>query len=140
MGYSIIIGEARTCNQCGDYDEHPHYSIDEVTDPRAPADGSPTDRTNERWPSYGAWSDFTTETNLRDLFWNETTGIMREHPGCYPLTGDHAWTIRKAAEDYEFMLQRTHSTDTYQLGRLRWLDWWVRWALDNCEHPSIRNG
>jgi len=25
------------------------------------------------------------------------------------------------------------------LARLTWLEFWIRWALDNCEHPAIYN-
>jgi hypothetical protein len=27
----------------------------------------------------------------------------------------------------------------YMLARLIWLDWWMRWALENCETPAIEN-
>ena len=27
----------------------------------------------------------------------------------------------------------------YHMARLIWLDWWVQWALKNCERPAIYN-
>ena len=54
MGYNLIIGEKVV------YDDDSECSVTWAKSEyleEAPADGSPTDHTNERWPSYSGWAD-----------------------------------------------------------------------------------
>jgi len=153
MGYSITIGELTHVTEDGET----FPDVDDIELPEAPA--YPNDinqRKNVRWPSYTVWSDFTRDVGLHDLFFNKTTGLMREHPGCFSLTGDHAWQIRQAWVNYESRYPQANprfavidyrttvvtdpaTAEDATLARLMWLDWWVRWALDHCTNPVIHN-
>jgi hypothetical protein len=115
----------------------------------------PTGKSNLRRPSYTSWMTMCDESGLRDLFYNPKHGLFRPHPGTKRLTKDHADRIRTALENY----RAAHPTAKpgfegvagcdgdvlldYEpdgtLGRLIWLDWWVDWAVNNCEFPVIHN-
>jgi hypothetical protein len=126
--------------------------------PEAPA--FPNDplsqRVNHRHPSYAGWDDWCTAVGLQALFFDREEGLMREHPGTFPLTEDHAIVVEIALDRYhkahpdavprfdrfdpETGRTEVASTEADRnLARLIWLDFWVRWALDNCERPVIHN-
>src|SRR5439155_19741432 len=113
-----------------------------------------TGNSNNRHPSYSGWSHFCDVTGLSDLFFDRETGLMREHAGLQPLKPEHALVIDQALrkwreahpctvpgfEDWN-PLDRTYTETGVDpiLARLMWLDWWVKWALKNCEMPAMRN-
>ncbi len=140
MGYTLKIGEATT-----EWDED--YMEINVRDEKfkdAPADGVPTDHTNKRWPSYAGWEDFCDAVNLRDLFYNEDEGLIAEHPGVKPLTMKHYHAIDEAYNTYAATVPPTvniHQATQmpYNVNRLKWLKFWVDWALTNCEKPVFYN-
>ena len=137
MGYNIDIGNATlekapTAQEALDeWDGQliARFHVAHVRLDNAPHDDSPTDYTNSRWPSYTAWHDFCHDIGLTDLFYNESEGLLRNHPGCFVLTAEHLAKI-KAAEPAANHMQR---------GRWEWLVFWVEWALTNCETPAIYN-
>ena len=137
MGYTLTIGNAvvgdmPTKNEVVEGRDgriEVQIDIETVTLDNAPADGSPTDHENQRWPSYSAWHDFGQETGLHQLFFNEQEGLMRDHPGCFMLTPDHLTTIKSVAT----------RVPEIQRGRYDWLLFWVEWALANCDLPAIKN-
>lgn len=147
MGYSLIIGEAKIKfnNQyglestCGLTAEREHHE-------QAPAFGEPTDFTNERWPSYSAWSDFCSAVGLKDVFYYDGGGHLRGgHPGCVPVETAMQQRVKEALEVYkakhpdaEATYAREDKVEGY-LCRLVWLDYWVTWALENCERPVFVN-
>lgn len=171
MSYSIYIGEAVLEEEDpSDYDGElvARYRVNGHEEADAPEfeNDSMTGKSNNRHPGYGAWADFTESVGLHDLFFNKGTGLMREHPGCFVLTQEHADRISEALADYNkqypsakpgfaepFMPMRAGpvSSDSrrmgapdrvvanYHMARLIWLDWWVRWALKNCKRPAIYN-
>lgn len=158
MGYTISIGELKTeVTEEGIESIVRNYAQDENHE-NAPSFGEPTDYTNSRWPSYSAWRRFTRFVDIEDLFYNEHTGIMRQHPGCFPLVKEHKEIIDKAHkkfyekypnakagyspkinekegiwEDPEWPLENNYAV------RLEWLKYWVDWALENCKTPVIYN-
>lgn len=94
--------------------------------------------------TYGAWGDFCAETGLRDLFFDEERGLMREHPGCFKLKAEHlervqavliAWRAEHSGAVPRF---ETSSTEAH-FARLVWLEWWMRYALETCSIPAISN-
>lgn len=137
MGYNIHIGNAvldkvptaAEVIQGWDGELICRFHVEGVRLDNAPADGSPTDYTNSRWPSHTGWANFCDDLGLRDLFLSENYGIMRRHPGCFVLTPEHL-AIIKAAEP---------AVGHEQRGRWEWLAFWVEWALINCETPAICN-
>lgn len=150
MGYTIKIGEASF------YKDSDYSYIDITAKPEkhdgAPAFGEPTDFTNQRWPSYTVWAEFLKATGLYDLFTDEDRGLMRKHPGTALLTKQHQETIRDAlnkwkekgtnpgfSETFDGKIVEGQENSDPMLARLIWLDYWVTWAVENCENPVITN-
>lgn len=137
MGYTLTIGEATVDSlpsikeivEDWDGKVSSRISINPVFLDEAPADGSPTDHTNQCWPSYTAWGCFVDQVGLRALFFDENGGLLRSHPGCYALTPAHLATIEAVGA----------SVPEDQRPRYDWLLFWVRWALANCKTPAIKN-
>lgn len=161
MGYTITIGNAEPQQPDDDAHEYTFYvpSLQLPDAPAAPGDVNP--HRNYRWPSYSVWAEFARSAGLHDLFFNEEDGLIRPHPAVVVLREHHAATIAGALTAFRLRfpeavarfdiddptlsfaenLQRPeqHPKCDYTLARLEWLDWWVRWALNNCECPAIQN-
>ena len=125
MGYNLIIGEKIIDDT--DPEAHSYVWAKGVCLEEAPADGSPTDHTNERWPSYAGWGDLQNDCEHHgggDVI----ALIVEEHPGYLDITPDLNNTIQslKAGRDYN-------------KSRLEWLKFWTAWALKNCKNPVICN-
>jgi len=161
MGYTIIIGEL----VLDDSDpEDIHYTVEvteDVSAPIFPGDEA-THNTNVRKPKYSAWIEFLHTVGLYDLFMDESTGLMRQHPGIAELTEDHyrqinevyllmtafndrlpGWSASEAWNTRRYGNKpSTTSLNEFdpELARLAWLRFWTRWALDNCSSPAIYNG
>jgi hypothetical protein len=146
MGYTIKIGQANLEPQDpDDYDGQlvARYSVELVRHENAPASGDPTDYENQRWPSYSGWSDFAHEVGLYEIFYDRDRGLLREHPGCFKLEEAHHIEVESAirirrASNGRFQPTITDSQD-YEMQRLLWLEYWIRWALDNCDLPAMEN-
>jgi hypothetical protein len=167
MGYDIRIGNAQVEKHIeSDGDMWAKWAIDgaEASDaPKFPND-TWTENTNHRAPGYGIWAQFTKDAGIHDLFFNEETGLMRSHPGCVKLEQSHLAAVETARRVWEerasqagkvlppgFTGWETRNDDTgewdipdegkydHTLARLIWLEWWMRWALENCETPAIEN-
>lgn len=154
MGYDIYIGEAdlETCK----YDNVVRVGVKVTTHPDAPVflNDELTGCSNARHPSYHGWSIFCDKTGLNDFFFNEETGLMRTHPGSCLLTKSNLETICDALEKRRQYAKEegliagfsensigngpVSSVDPH-LARLMWLEFWVRWALENCKNPTIVN-
>lgn len=153
MSYTLTIGEANL-----HYDQKGEYCKIEamaMSDPKAPAFGEPTDYKNERWPSYSSWANFCKVTNLHDLFFNEDNGILRNHPGCVPLSMRHKQEIDEAYESFKSKYPNVIAEyspkilndipdenwpeENGTMCRLEWLKYWVDWALKNCQQPVFDN-
>lgn len=149
MGYSITIGQLKTEIHGEGIESLDAADANEID---APAYGEPTDYTNSRWPSYTSWGDAMDFIGLEDLMFNEDTGLMREHPGCFPLTQEHKAIIDKAHKAYYakypnavagYAPEGTNEENWPEYNgyatRLEWLKYWVDWALENCENPVLSN-
>jgi len=153
MGYNFTIGNASVYyNQ---EDEYCKIEAESARSDNAPSFGEPTDCTNERWPSYSGWHNFCRVTNLHDLFFNEENGILRDHPGCVPLSIRHKKEIDKSYKlfrskypnvvaEYSSKILNDIPDENWPeengaLCRLEWLKYWVDWALENCEKPVFEN-
>lgn len=87
-------------------------------------------------------------------------GLMSEHPGAVLLTKAHHAEIAAALDRYRTThpgarpgwpvpaeggndFDGPYTPETINLdgdlARLIWLEWWVRWALDSCAIPALRN-
>jgi hypothetical protein len=161
MAYDITIGELLV--EFNQAERYINLSAVEVELPDAPAFGDPTDRMNQRWPSYGVWRPFLKEVGLLGLFY-DTEGtdpnggdVLGGHPGVVPLTQGwadkvHAARLHREATNggkpagffapdetskHEFDV-KDNGNDPH-LARLIWLDFWCDWAMKNCKQPVIAN-
>ena len=133
MGYNLRIGEAVVNSNLED-----RYAIVEVAFMNGKDLGAPLDpqgfaeHSNENSPSYIEWSEFAQTVGLYPTFFGQKTGLIRNHPGCEPLSEQIYDQFKKAQETY-----KKRSEDDWNVVRLNWLVWWTRWALDNCKYPSF---
>jgi hypothetical protein len=95
MGVAITIGHAEEI-ETGDSEIPSYLGVRPVEREDAPAFDldEHTGRSNRRDVSYVAWDRFCRQTGLRDLFFDPRSGLMREHPGCAPITFEHVATAR----------------------------------------------
>lgn len=141
MGYTISIGEAELFRE----EFEIVVCVKEEKHDNAPADGVPTDFTNSRWPSYSQWSEFTEIVGLKDLFFNQYVGLMREHPFACPINKKHKEEIDKSfiwlEKKIKFSELNKEAIENLenQMRRLNWLKYWVDWSLENCVNPIIKN-
>lgn len=138
MGYDIRIGR-RLQREDGT-----SFVADEIVmeAPAFPGDDSCA-YANKRSPSYSAWQRFCETTGLHRLFFDADTGLLANHPGIVDITPAHLAEVRRAVDRYRRPRPGVEpgyggSLD-YDLARLLWLDWWMRWAVENCESPAIQN-
>ena len=84
------------------------------------------------------------------MFFNRLTGLLRNHPGCEPLEQAHLREVRRAIAVQKVKNggkgpaiwndsdQNTNNGDP-AMGRLLWLEYWMAWALKDCENPALYN-
>ncbi|WP_273430552.1 hypothetical protein [Chitinibacter tainanensis] len=146
MGYTFTIGELEVIKSEGDGLDCPCISFGAkgISLKGSPAFGEPTDSTNERWPSYCAWSDFLKDVELYDVFYSDNH-LIGGHPGIRLVTKDLQKIVSQRLIDFKtkhpelkpiFDEENKHAGS---LCRLIWLDYWIEWALINCETPVIAN-
>lgn len=144
MGYRITIGELEIekCPDDGLDSDCIMFRAKGVHHAEAPAFGDPTDYTNSRWPSYTAWAEFARITNLYEVLFCDGT-LLGGHPGVRLVTKDLVERVsgELAAMRIRFPeLTPEYGTDEgAALCRLIWLDYWLRWSLENCDTPVIAN-
>lgn len=152
MAYDIYIGNAVPTTI--EEDDGSYYSVwGGVTVNRVELEDAPsfpndhmTGKGNSRHPGYGQWADFCSAVGLTDLFFNKAHGLMRVHPGTFKLEFEHLVTVRDALYEYREAhpdaVPGWHDVDRVEngnLARLLWLEFWIDWALKNCERPAIHN-
>jgi len=89
MGYSLTIGELKSEIIEEGLESRLHNFAEDVKLPNAPAFGEPTDYMNCRWPSYTSWAQSMRTVGLYDFMYDKQIGLLRNHPGCVPLTKEH---------------------------------------------------
>ncbi len=157
MGYSIVIGELEV-------EKHEDDGVDTSCisftargehHKEAPAFGEPTDYGNSRWPSYGVWRNVLSDAGMEDLFFCDGH-LIGGHPGIRLITKDLYKEFSKRKQKFERLHPGVRATygnvenplidrdqdnpscnSTYC--RIVWLDYWMDWALKNCETPVIAN-
>lgn len=150
MGYTLKIGQASIDFDQDGLESSIRIIAESVKLENAPAFGEPTDFTNSRWPSYSGWHTAMTALGLEDFCFGEH-GVMREHPGCYPLTKEHKALVDDAKEKFYKKYPKCVAgfspieddpnwtvENTYAV-RLEWLVFWIDWALENCKIPVFYN-
>jgi hypothetical protein len=151
MGYTFTIGNAVPEFSKEDGDLSARWVVDGKTLPEAPEfpNDIMTAKGNSRSPSYSGWHEFCQTAGIYDVFYDERGRLHAGHPGCVLLTeADYervkgalaAWRT-KATKPPGFVGWNGEDEGKYDhtLARLIWLEFWMRWALDNCETPAIQN-
>lgn len=141
MGYCITIGNAvlnASFNSRDSDEPFAKWDVKKKTLKRAPKFPD-SGQSNTRTPSYTAWAEFSRAVGLNDFFFSAHTGKMRRHPGCQRLTKADLATVEAALSRYREGSQQDPAADQH-LVRLRWLAWWVRYAVEKCKRPAIANG
>jgi hypothetical protein len=144
MSYDIYIGQRKW-----DIGRREH-TVDPITTSDAPEFGNDemTGKGNSRHPGYSQWSDFLRVVGLIGMFFDGESGLMRQHPGCFPLDNDHREMINEAVAKWEIKHPELVGRESLGFGvsdsesfycRLLWLKYWIGYALDNCKKPSIAN-
>jgi hypothetical protein len=161
MGYTLSIGNAKveSGNEYGEL--WARWSVEAATHPDAPTfpNDDMTGNGNHRSPSYSAWAEFARNTGLETLFFDKDAGLIAKHPGCVPLTEAHHTEVLAALNRWRAtaekppgfsgigaLNEKTRQWETpdqgrydHTLARLLWVEWWMRWALQNCETPAFEN-
>jgi len=153
MGYTFTIGNAKPEFSKDDF---PYlsagWSVERTSHPDAPTfpGDEMTGNGNDRSPSYSVWADFCRDVGLYDLFFTSRGHLHAGHPGCVGIDAEfagkvsEALSLRKATATLPPGFEVDWGYDgppnyDYHLARLIWLDWWCRWAVENCETPAIEN-
>jgi len=141
MSYSIYIRQIER-DQVEPYyengelleDGYEYNRVNEILSDDAPVfvHDELTKNSNNRHPSYTGWSDFTRACGLEFLFFDRDDGLMREHPGCFPINAGHLSRIKESRKE-------TDEPKDHILARLIWLEFWFDYALKNCANPGIYN-
>lgn len=159
MSYDIYIGNAEIESEVREDEFYVRWIVNGHSEPDAPnfEGDTLTQNTNSRHPGYSQWANFLKEVGLYDTFFNEEIGLMREHPGCFPLTRQHLVKFKDALEylnmtdkrpagldprlikDDFIQIPQGEETHSYNKVRLIWLIYWTEWALRNCQYPAIYN-
>jgi hypothetical protein len=139
MAYDITIGN-KVFEEFDGSPEGGYWTVDRLVMPEAPLfpNDHMTGRSNMRSPSYRGWDEFIEATELGELF-DEL--MAHESGNCVDLTETHLVAVKGAVSRWKDLHPGTtpgftRSLDP-QLARLLWLEWWMDWALKNCEHPAF---
>lgn len=153
MGYTIRIGNATPWHEKGEEGLRAGWRVEGVKRDDSPAFGEPTDFENQRWPSYTGWHDSMRALGLHDLFYKNYEGLMSEHPGCFPFTAGQVAMVKAAVQrrretnggrppgfwDWSIEKGEIDNGNDPDLARGLWLEYWMEWAIANCETPAIEN-
>jgi hypothetical protein len=144
MAFSITIGHAEEI-ESGDSELPNYFGVRAFERSDAPVFDldEHTGHSNVREISYSAWVTFCRHVGLHRLFFNPKTGLMREHPGCAPITFEHVAIVEGAIEVWK----KSHPNarpgwadgQDPDLARLLWLASWMHRALESCPKPAIAN-
>lgn len=161
MGYTFKIGNLTETIETDDYGEYTSYNTDSVVLDDAPEfpNDELTGKSNSRSPSYTAWRDFCKSANIESVFYTESGHLICDHPGYMPITQEMIDIIHNRLEEYQQKATLPPGFDGFPsydpisdtwispdkgkydptLARLLWLEFWTKWAFQNCKNPAIEN-
>lgn len=123
--------------------------VDKVISPHAPSFPGDEGQCSEDSFSYGGFFNFCDDAGLRGLFYGEDGRLKAGHPGCMAITEDDVVIVRTAREKWQakatlppgFHPFEHEGPDffDYNLAWLMWFEFWMDWAVKNCETPAIQN-
>jgi hypothetical protein len=121
MGFTFKIGQLTTIIEEGRKQSH----VEDLKHDEAPADGSPTDYTNSRWPSYTGWGEFCDDLEIDPDY------LVPDHPGYKKIDREFKALIDDRYEKFK--------GDELHGGRIAWMKYWTDWAIENCSKPVLLN-
>jgi hypothetical protein len=147
MGYTIKIGNAVPVMPQGE----DRWAVVGGESPDAPSFPG-EEASSTRSPSYTQWANFCRDVNLVSLL-GERGALMASHPGVALLRPSDLAAVRAALlawrerpwptaeriagfNDYDVEPDPRYDGN---LARLLWLEFWIDWALRNCEYPALGN-
>lgn len=127
MGYSIAIGERK------DYDDGGWWVVGRDDVPGAPLDSCSfkedyDGRSNGCCPGYGAWRAFCERADITDVWFGQNGPYYKSLDRSVPIT---KWTLDRIDE----AMEGVGKLDVYDQRRLKWMHWWMHWAVKNCKSP-----
>jgi hypothetical protein len=153
MGFILKIGELETLIEEGEIINYARFEKNND----APAFGEYNDYTNIREPSYTAWEESMSFIGLKKMMYDTENGLIRNHPGCVPLTKEHKEIIDKTYKEFyekypnckagyspkmdeaKGIYDNKWPKENSYAVRLEWLKYWIDWALENCKNPVFYN-
>ena len=96
---------------------------------------------NTRYPSYSGWESFTKALRI-DATMQE---LMPRHPGVVRIKSEHLNAVIKARKYFQKLHPniepgfKDNDASSGHLARILWLEWWMNWALENCDNPMFYN-
>jgi len=152
MGYTFTIGNASPNFDKSCFPElYACWKVEGAESPDAPLfpNDEMTGQTSMRSPSYSVWDDFCRMTGIYSLFFDERGHLHAGHPGAIGLTAEFSAAVSTALCNWQAKATLPAGFEGYDyngpprydpiLARLIWLDFWVKWAISNCETPAIGN-
>lgn len=147
MSYDIYIGEVDV--EVKDYEREEEESeefelfVKRTKNENAPDYGDLSGKTNGRHPGYHQMSSMVEDTGLEDVFYDKVRGLLRKHPGTFPLKDWHLKRLKEAIknrlETNGGMKDGFEEGEDYVLAKLKWYEFWMEWALKNCKNPAVEN-
>ncbi|WP_068505699.1 hypothetical protein [Paenibacillus kribbensis] len=147
MGYNIGIGEATLLVDKNDGNISVQIEAVEVSG--APVWKLPENdpwpdlvgKGNFTYPSYSGFERFSSETGLKDVFFNLVLRFEGS-PVTTLIKEDHLGIIRRAKEqwiaDHPENIAGWRKNEDDILAKLIWYEFWFEWALNNCKIPAIQ--
>lgn len=90
--------------------------------------------------SHADWGDFCRAANVFYVFHPMGSEFRGGSPGCSLLKKSDLIQIRYAKERCKLtLLDEIGISQEEILYLLNWLEFWIDWALENCETPAIEN-
>lgn len=150
MGYIIQIGNAiPLVDEDSDILE---WQIEDFCHEECPTFPGDSRKYNYRAPSYSVWDDFCEAVGLEDMFYRHLPDGRTTGKGFIYLAEKHLELVSRRLIEYKGRMkvtippgyggrhERNHPSipeyDDY-LARLIWLEFWTKWAISNCETPSL---
>lgn len=121
MSYQLAIGEYESFEGDG-------YLVEFVQEQRiatAPFVGVVSNSSNEKMVNESQWWDFLEAVGLVDTF----TELMPESSVIADIKPYHLESVRNANKS---------GLGEWDLNRLLWLEFWMDWALTNCNRPVFK--
>lgn len=113
--------------------------------------------TNTREIKDEQWFNTLTTLYLTDLFYHEKTGLFRKDADISPLYSEHLMLINNAHDLFfdvygelikteparvgadGILVQNSHTPEAYMAGEIKWLRFWMHYAVNFCSQPVIAN-